>query len=295
MRWSVFAKLVLIEQTLFGLPWVIASVFLPFGAVEPSVYAHSLSWSLGFYILMAFIAARTAGMAFNRLIDRHIDAANPRTKDRPLPAGEVSLSQVQSLALISIAIFVVCCAQINTLCLMLSPIAVLLLWIYSYTKRFTVLCHFVLGLIHFLVPIFSWAAVTANLAWPPVFLGLAALCSISAADIIYAGQDALFDRQYKLYSIPAFLSRSSSLRLAKVLHGLAFFFFILLGSLLHLNWIYFLGTALIAIIYQRLYRTLQSESISPLAINRLFFMCNSAVSLIFMFFTLGSIAWLVLL
>ncbi len=175
---------------------------------------------------------------------------------------------------------------------MLSPLAILLLWLYSYTKRFTVLCHLVLGLVHFLVPIFAWAAITQTLAWPPVLLGGAALCSIAGSDIVYALQDAAFDRRHKLYSIPAFLGQGLSLRLAQILHALAILLLACLGWDLQLNAIYFTGLGAMALIYALFHHRLQVASLPE--INRLFFWCNCGVSLSLMLFTIGSVSWLAL-
>lgn len=288
IRWQIFTKLVKIEESLFGLPWVLTSALLPFAAGW-TVSPHAGEWSRWLCIVLAFTAARTAGMAFNRVIDRKIDAANPRTKDRPLPKGEASVAQVMTLALVNIAIFIICCGCLNMICLSFSPLVIVLLWLYSYTKRFTPLCHFVLGLIQFFGPFFAWAAVTDSWGIPPILLGSALLASIAGMDILYALQDESFDRKNDLHSIPAVLGPEKSVWMARILHLLAIAFMAQAGIWAGANRIFFIGVAAVAGVYLYYHRKIDLGYIS--GIDRTFFNCNSLVGLTILTFTVGSLLW----
>jgi 4-hydroxybenzoate polyprenyltransferase len=283
----------MIEQTLFGLPWVLTAALLPFSQVSFVSSFLWENWSLWFWILLAFISARTAGMSFNRLIDKEIDLANPRTQNRELPKGHLTPFQVAVVAWNCVFIFIFSCAMINPTCFMLSPIVVILLWAYSYTKRFTPMCHLFLGLIQFFGPVFAWIAVTGSWSISPILLGLALMCSISANDIIYALQDKEFDESYNLYSIPVVLGVKNSFIVAKLLHVMTVFFLVITGISLDLNAVYYVGVALIALIYARHYRHLQENGLQ--LVNPAFFRCNSYVAITLLFFSAGAVACTVLL
>lgn len=291
MNIAIFSRLVMIEQSLFCLPWVVASVLLALmvrAPMQQQLLSTLPSLSLCFWIVIAFTAARTAGMALNRLIDRHIDAANPRTALRPLQKGEITVKQVSMLSIVSLALFVGACAKINHLCLLLSPIVVILLCLYSYSKRYTALSHFVLGSIHFFSPIFAWAAVTNTLAWPPVFLGTAIWASIAGSDIIYALQDRQFDLEHDLHSIPAAIGVKRSIMLSKFLHALTAIFLVLIGFSLDLGPLFFAACAGIVGVYYYFHRLIDNDTSK---IYRLFFYCNSTVVLVFMFSVMGIFLW----
>ena len=209
-----YLSLIKFSHTIFALPFALVGFFL---AVQRTGWTD-FPVGLLFYVLGCMVFARTAAMAFNRYLDRDIDAQNARTAVREIPAGVIAPGRALFFVVLNGVAFVGCAYLINPLCFYLSPVALLVILGYSYTKRFTWLCHFVLGLGLALAPVGAWLAVTAQFAWLPVLYGLAVLFWVSGFDIIYALQDEAFDREMRLYSVPVRLGRVRSLRLARVLH-----------------------------------------------------------------------------
>lgn len=225
-------SLVKIEHTLFALPLALTGAILAQRGL-PGMRILVL-------LALAFTAARTCAMAFNRLADRDLDALNPRTSNRELPLGLVSVSAARLLTAASALVFFISAWSLNSLCLALSPIALLIVLGYSYTKRFTWLCHLFLGLSLGIAPIAGWLAVTGSLAWAPIILGLGVVFWVAGFDIIYACQDIDFDREARLHSIPARLGPVRALRIAALAHVLAFGFFLLAGAVAGLGWLFYL-------------------------------------------------------
>lgn len=290
LKWVItLQKLLLLEQTLFGLPLALMGALLPFANPEFIANYPKNHWMPWVWILLAFTAARSSGMAFNRLIDKDMDALNPRTKERPLPKGEITSFQVTIVAWASLAIFIFCCSMLNPLCLIFSPLIAFLIGIYSYTKRYTALCHFVLGLIEFFCPFLGWIAITGTWDLPPVFLGLGVLFWISGMDIVYALQDIDFDRQYRLHSIPVAFGGRKSLLIARILHLFAMFMFTAAGFFAHVNFLYYIGLVLVSglFIYQHL--LIKPRDLSNM--RRAFFTCNSLIAVTQCVFTFGAIVW----
>lgn len=238
----LISRLVQPKFALFGLPVTLAGAILPFAIMTR--WPH---WSLWLWIVAAFLTARTAGMAFNQLIDRQIDARNPRTADRLLPSGEAKPLQVLLLASTALALFLFCCAQIGMFYLGLLPAALIIL--YSYAKRFTSLCHLLLGFIQFCGPVYAWIAITGSLAVAPLFLGAALWCWIAANDILYALQDLEFDRAEGLHSLPTRIGPRAALVVIRSLHGLALFCLLAVGVSLSLSMIYYAGVLAVAILF----------------------------------------------
>ena len=178
----------------------------------------NLSWRLLFLVVLCMVFARSAAMAFNRYLDREIDSKNPRTAVREIPAGVISPGAALTFTIISAGLFVATTWFLNFNCFMLSWVALAVVLGYSYTKRFTPLCHFVLGLGLALAPIGGYLAVTGYFEVQPVLYSSAVFLWVSGFDIIYALQDEAFDREHKLKSVPAFLGKANALRLAKLLH-----------------------------------------------------------------------------
>lgn len=207
-----FRKLTRIEQTFFGLPFILSAVFLVYITQD-----FSLNFSF-FWILAAFISARISGMAFNQVIDHKIDARNPRTKHRVVAIGKVSPKQGLSIAFSALFLFLFSCKMLSTkLFLFALPVACLIM-IYSYCKRFTFLAHFVLGAIHFSGPFFTALALYPHLSLPLFFLALSAFFLFTGSDIAYALLDVTFDRKEDLYSAPAILGVPFALRISQALH-----------------------------------------------------------------------------
>lgn len=206
-----FLSLVVFAHTVFALPFALLSAILAAGGVPDG---RTLLW-----ILVAMVGARSAAMSFNRIVDRHVDAKNPRTARREIPAGVVSPVAAGLFCAASAALFVVAAAQLNRLCLVLSPVALAVVLGYSYAKRFTAAAHLVLGLSLAIAPVGAWVAVTGAFALPPVLLGLAVVFWVAGFDVIYSLQDEEFDRQQGLRSIPARFGAPRALQIARLFHG----------------------------------------------------------------------------
>jgi 4-hydroxybenzoate polyprenyltransferase len=210
-------RLLLIKQTLFGLTWLGSSALLPYLQANRPAFCLR-SWLL---LLVAFLTARFSGMCFNSLFDRSFDAINPRTKDRPLPTGDISPVVCAIQAVLFLAVFLCASWSINPLCGLLSLAVGLAVVLYSLTKRITPLCHFALATIYFFAPFCAWAAVTGEISLMPFLFSLALFLTIAGSDIIYACQDIEFDRKIGLFSMPALLGQTRALVLAAFLHTLA--------------------------------------------------------------------------
>lgn len=259
-----FKELTRLEQTFFGLPLLLAGALLPF--IQREI---TLSWSV-LWIFPAFLLARISGMAFNQVVDRAIDAKNPRTLGRPIPTGRVSELQAKRVAWLSLVLFLVVCAQINLLCVLLAPLAAFLLFSYSYLKRITPACHFVLGFIHLLSPVMASIAVSGTILPSAIALGVASALLFAGSDIIYALQDLDFDREMRLFSIPAWLGREKSLFVARLCHLFSVVVLLAVGVLAHLPLLYFLSTLVVALTFFRFHKAALSEGA--------FFRCNTLAS-----------------
>lgn len=221
-----FFSLVKFSHTIFAMPFAMTGFFL--GVAEQHT---GISWKILGLVVLCMVFARNAAMAFNRWLDRDIDAVNPRTQMREIPAGIISARSALTFVLLNCAAFILTTFFINRLCFALSPVALAVVLGYSYTKRFTWMCHLVLGLGLALAPVGAWLAVTGHFAVLPVLYGVAVLCWVAGFDVIYALQDDEFDRSQQLYSMPAFFGRFKALRLSEALHVLA------AGAMLAAAWI----------------------------------------------------------
>ena len=208
-----YLSLVKFSHTIFALPFALLGFFLANLQIGTGI-----EWKLFALVILAMIFARSAAMAFNRYLDRDIDAKNPRTATREVPAGVISPKAALTFVVVNSVLFVLVSWLINPLCFYLSPIALLVILGYSYTKRFTALCHFVLGLGLSLAPIGAYLAVTGKFDWIPVLYAVAVLLWVSGFDIIYAMQDQKFDRSLDLHSVPSALGQKNSLALSSFLH-----------------------------------------------------------------------------
>lgn len=208
-----FLSLVTFSHTIFALPFALLSAVLAAGGVPDS---GKLLW-----ILVAMVGARTAAMAFNRIVDRGIDAENPRTEKREIPAGRVSVASAAALCAISAAAFAFAAWRLGPLCLALSPVALAVVLGYSYTKRITALSHLALGLGLALAPLGAWIAVTGRFAATPVVLGAAVLFWVAGFDVIYSLQDEAFDRAHGLFSLPARVGARRALDLSTGFHAIS--------------------------------------------------------------------------
>lgn len=209
-RLRTVLEMIKIEHTLFALPFAFLGMLLAARGIP--------QWRTVLWIVVAMVGARSAAMAFNRLADRHLDAKNPRTAGRALPAGQLTPAFVGIFVLVSATLLVLAAWQLNPLALALSPVALLVLLLYSYTKRFTAICHLVLGLALSGAPLGAWIAVRGDVAAAPLLLAAAVLLWVAGFDVLYALQDVDFDRQHGLFSIPARLGVRSALWVSAFFH-----------------------------------------------------------------------------
>ena len=269
-----YFSLVLIAHTVFALPFAFIGFFL---AVTTTV--HEFNWVKFILMILCMVFARNAAMAFNRYLDRKIDARNPRTVVRDIPAGRVSSREALIFTIFNSLLFILATFFINPLCLALAPVALAVVLGYSYTKRFTPLCHLILGLGLALAPIGAYLVVTGEFALLPLFFSFAVLFWVSGFDIIYALQDEEFDRQNNLNSIPAWLGKERALHVSSVLHGLAVIFVILPLVYTNLSWFYIAGILffITLLIYQ--HRLVKPDDLSK--VDRAFFTTNGIASVVF--------------
>ena len=208
-----FLSLVTFSHTIFALPFALLSAVLAAGGVPEGGKV--------FWILVAMVGARSSAMAFNRIADRALDAENPRTKSRDIPAGRVSVASAAAFCALSAAVFVFAAWRLSPLCFMLSPVALAIVLGYSYTKRVTALSHAVLGLGLAIAPVGAWIAVTGRFAAVPVALGFSVLFWVAGFDVIYSLQDEGFDRAHGLFSLPARVGARRALDVSTVFHGIS--------------------------------------------------------------------------
>jgi 4-hydroxybenzoate polyprenyltransferase len=274
---ATFGRMIKFSHTVFALPFALAAAAL-------AARDHRLSLSRLIAIIIAMAGARTAAMGFNRIVDRHIDARNPRTAARELPAGAVSLNAAWALTFISTAVFVGSAAFLGKLCLALAPVALLFLFGYSFTKRFTFLCHLFLGLAIAGGPGGAWIAVRGDFGLAPAFLMIAVLTWIGGFDILYAIADAEFDRTAGLHSIPARFGVPRALAISAVLHGITSGTMIALAVAAGLGVPYLLGIAVVIGLLIWEHAIVKPDDLSRL--NVAFFNLNGYVSVVFFLGTL---------
>ncbi len=238
-------------------------------------------------VLLCMIFARSAAMAFNRYLDRSFDAQNPRTAIREIPAGILKANNVLWFTIICSVLFIVCTWFINRICFFLSPVALFVILFYSYTKRFTPLCHLVLGLGLSLAPIGAYLAVTGQFALLPILFSLTVIFWVSGFDIIYALQDEEFDKSKQLYSIPAWLGKSKGLRVSELLHVLSAACVIAAGVVGHFNWLYWIGVGIF--VSMLLYQHSIVKPTDLRRVNLAFMTANGIASVVFAVFVIGDL------
>ncbi len=280
---SNFLSLVKFSHTIFALPFAIIGYAL---GLRFSIHEFDLTLLLKVILCMVF--ARSAAMAFNRYIDRDIDKANERTSAvREIPSGTISPKNALTFVLINCLLFITTTFFINSICFYLSPIALLVILGYSYTKRFTALCHLILGLGLSLAPIGAYLAVTSSFAALPLYFSFAVLFWVSGFDLIYALQDVEFDQKMNLHSIPAKLGKKGALSLSKVFHFICLLFLIWAGLHAEANLYYWIGLTLFGglLVYQ--HSLVKVDDLSK--VNLAFFTSNGIASVLFSIFVLLSL------
>jgi 4-hydroxybenzoate polyprenyltransferase len=275
-RLRITLEMIKIEHTLFALPFAFLGALLAARDIPPqpaSFWVSKLLW-----ITVAMIGARSAAMTFNRIADRAIDAANPRTATRALPAGLLDIRFAVVFTIVSAALFMLAASQLNRLTLILSPIALGSVLIYSYAKRFTSFSHFILGWCLAIAPSGAWIAICGRLTLVPVLLSLSVMLWTAGFDVLYACQDYEFDRSAGLYSIPRRFGIRAALWIARGIHGLMFASLILFFLNAHLGWLGLIGVIATGalLIYQ--HSIVRANDLSRL--NAAFFTTNAFVSVI---------------
>src|SRR5579864_3143125 len=267
------------EHSVFALPFALCGAMLAAGGFPTW---HQLLW-----IVIAMVGARSAAMAFNRLADASIDAANPRTRARALPAGHLTPFFVGSFVVVSSGIFVLAASQLNRLALWLSPVALAVLLLYSYTKRFTRWSHLVLGFALGIAPAAAWIAVRGSLDWRILLLTAAVTFWVAGFDVLYACQDFDFDRNAGLHSLPRYLGIRRALWVARAFH------MVMLVLLVSLLWSFGLGKLAIAgVAVVAALLAYEHSLVSPDDLSRLnaaFFTMNGVISVLFFFFVAGDL------
>jgi 4-hydroxybenzoate polyprenyltransferase len=280
-RVQIVLEAIKFEHTIFALPFALMGLVY---AAEGVPDARTLGW-----ILVAMVGARTAAMAFNRIADRTIDALNPRTRQRALPAGLLTVRQMATLMAGAIVAFVYAAWQLNWLCFWLSPVALAIILGYSYSKRFTPLSHYWLGLSLGIAPSASWIAVRGTLELPPILLTLAVALWVAGFDILYSLQDYEFDKQYGLRSLPETLGKAQAIAVSRLSHLLCIGLFALAGYTLQVGWLYYVGVAFAALMLAYEQSLVKPDDLSKLDLA--FFTMNGYVSIGLFLFSLLERMW----
>jgi len=272
-------EMIKFPHTVFALPFAFTGAFLAAGGMP--------AWDKVLYITLAMVGARSGAMGMNRLLDAEIDARNPRTKTRAIPAGLLTKAQVGLFSAASFGLLVFAAYMLNPLCLKLSPVAIAVVTFYSLTKRFTWAAHLVLGVSLALAPVGAWIAVRGDVSVPAAVLGAGVLAWVAGFDILYALQDMDFDKSAGLHSIPSRLGLSGSLRVSRILHAVTVICLLYIAMPLGLNYIYIAGVAVAAglLVYEHM--LLRGGDLGKL--DAAFFNMNGYISLTVFVFTAASL------
>jgi len=268
-------EMIKFEHTIFALPFAYMGMMLAANGMPSLKHV--------FWITVAMVGARSFAMAINRYIDREIDSRNPRTKDRPIPAGKVTPRYVMLFSVVSLVLFFVATYQLAPLARIVWPAIVIPFIIYSYTKRFTWLNHVVLGLCLGLAPIGAWIAITNGLSWPVVVLGAAVMLWVAGFDIIYACQDIDVDRRDGLFSIPAVFGVGKALLVTRTFHVLTVALLVTVGMAFKMGAVYYFGVMITALLLAYENRLVKADDLSR--VNLAFFTVNGFISLQIFVFT----------
>jgi 4-hydroxybenzoate polyprenyltransferase len=279
-----FLQLVMIEHSVFALPFAYLAAL-----TAMTVRTGHFSLTDLVLITVAMVGARTFAMAANRIIDRHLDALNPRTALRELVTGIVSLTTAWTGAAVAFGVFLVAAAALNPLCLMLAPLAAVPLVIYPYSKRFTDWPHAILAIAQMIGPVGAWLGVTGTIrgSAPAWVLGIAVGLWIGGFDLIYACQDAQVDRDNGVRSVPARFGIAFALRLSSAVHVVTFALFIAFGVMVGLGWLWWIGVALTAAAFVYEHAIVSPDDLSR--VNRAFFTANGFVAIALFLFALADL------
>jgi 4-hydroxybenzoate polyprenyltransferase len=286
-RLRITLEMIKIEHTLFALPFAFLGAALAAREIPPQPASFWISKLL--WITLAMVGARSAAMTFNRIADRRIDAANPRTASRALPAGLLDLRFAVIFAVLSSALFLFAASQLNRLTLILSPVALASVLLYSYTKRFTFFSHLILGWCLSIAPSGAWIAIQGRLTLVPLLLSLSVMLWTAGFDVLYACQDYDFDRQSGLHSIPRRFGIARALWIARGMHGLMFISLVAFFLMANLGWLALIGVLATGLLLIYQHSIVKPDDLSRL--NAAFFTTNAFVSVI-LFVTMAGDAFL---
>ncbi|HLB25997.1 MAG TPA: UbiA-like polyprenyltransferase [Nitrospirota bacterium] len=278
-RIKIILDMIKFPHTVFALPFAFTAAVLAADGLP--------TWGQALWITLAMVGARSGAMGMNRLLDADIDARNPRTMTRAIPAGLLTKAQVLAFSLASFALLVYAAYRLNPLCLKLSPVAIVVVTSYSLTKRFTWACHIFLGLALALAPLGAWAAIRGTIETPVIVLAASVLTWVAGFDILYALQDIEFDTTEGLHSIPRYLGVNGSLMAARALHALTVAGLIYIAAPLGLNFIYVAGVAAVAAMLVYEHMLIRGGDLSKL--DAAFFNMNGYISLTVLAFTAAAV------
>jgi 4-hydroxybenzoate polyprenyltransferase len=281
-RVSAFLRLVMIEHSVFALPF--AYIAALWACYETNRHVH---WVQLLLVTLAMVGARTFAMAMNRIIDRRIDARNPRTAQRELVTGALSLTTAWTGALVALLVFLLCAAALNSLAFVLAPFAVVPLVVYPYGKRFTNLPHVILGVAQAIGPIGAWIAVTGHWSWQAVLLGLAVGTWIGGFDLIFACQDVAADRAQGVKSVPARWGVRRALYASRACHVVTFGLFVAFGVAAHAGGFWWAGLVVVALAFGYEHSLISPTDLSKL--NRAFFTVNGFVGITLFVFAVADL------
>ncbi|GAA0084058.1 putative 4-hydroxybenzoate polyprenyltransferase [Clostridium sp. CTA-7] len=272
-----YGTLVMFSHTIFSLSFALISMLLAGNG--------KLNFNTIFWIVVAFLGARTGANALNRVIDAEIDARNPRTATRQVPQGLMNKKEILIFVVICFGIMVFAAWKLNTICLILSPIALFLMIIYSYTKRFTWMCHLVLGITSAAAPVGAWLAVTGKIIFLPLVMGAANTLWVAGFDIIYGAQDYEFDTKNGIHSIPAKFGVKNALLISRAFHVIALICLVIVGLLSNeLGTLYYIGLFIIGILFIVQHNMVSEVNLKNVKIAS--YNVNQVISIVFLVFGL---------
>lgn len=266
----LLARMVKIEHSVFALPFAYLGSFLAARGWP--------GWRVFIFLTLAMVAIRSYSMAINRIVDLPFDRANPRTRNRPLVTGQITVTQTVYFCLICAGIFILACAGLNTLCLALAPLVLVWAGLYSLSKRYTWLCHFVLGSVLGLAPMGGWLAFKPEFSLAALLFLAAVLFWVAGFDILYSCQDVQFDRDQGLFSLPACFGVQSALYLSTFSHINTIILFLFAGLAAELGWVYYFFWALVSLVLLWEHRLLAADDLSH--INLAFFTLNGVIAIV---------------
>ena len=271
-----------IQHTVFALPFAVMSAFLSAGGLPET---EKLLW-----IIVCMVGARSAAMAFNRIVDARFDKENPRTQDRALPSGKINAGNYAVFLIASSALFVFAAWMLNSLAFYLSPVALAIVFFYSLTKRFTAFSHFWLGLAISIAPVGAWVAIREEISFTSLLLGAAVIFWLIGFDILYACMDIEADRANRLHSIPERFGIETALKMAFASHAvMVVFLLVLLEPTVLLGWVYLAGVALVAGLLVYEHSLIKKDDLSK--VNMAFFNVNGIISIGLMAFVIVDCVW----